>query len=372
VPALTKYRACVANDRQESRFDGVPGAPRDLVGEWFSALEAEGESFTFRLGRYRREMPEPEWYFLPHERYDGLGGLAHVLRTQRQTQIDLPRSSERPPSRLSKFLAALSFLFRRRSRPMRFCDADPSFEPRTAAEVAPSALAWTLFSGAETEHVREAARRRRVSLNAWLLWALSRSSVPWLVPNTGNFQWIVPVNMRGHTTTPRDTDNTAWTLDVAFESDAGPEQVQAAIGEQLQRKTHWGSWELFKLLRFLSPEALKAIARREMQVPKHGSFSNLGRLEPRSASPSSPEEWWMAFNPVLRSRPVGAACLTWCGRLALTLQLHPALSRDPRVAREWVDAWRGSLTADQPNSVLTKSSAGTRTEVPGAGGVNRT
>jgi hypothetical protein len=351
----------------------VAGAPRDLIGEWFSALEAEGECFTFRLGRYREEMRGPDWYFLPHERYDGLGGLAHVLRTELETAIELPRSAEKPPSRFSKFLAALYCLLRRRSRPMRFRDEDPSFEPRSAAAVQPTALAWTLFSAAETEMVRNAARKQGVSLNAWLLWGLARSTLPSLVAGTGNFQWIVPVNMRGHAKTARDTDNAAWTLDVAFEPDAAPEQVQAAIGEQMRHKAHWGSWELFKLLRFLKPEALKAIAQREMQVRKQGSFSNLGRLEPRSDLIRSSGDWWMVFNPVLRYRPVGAACLTWCGKLALTLQLHPALSRDPRVAREWLDAWRRFVeTVRQPNSVLAKSSAGTSTDSPGAGGVNGT
>jgi hypothetical protein len=351
----------------------VAAAPRDLIGEWFSALEAQGEHFNFRLGRYCTGMQDPEWYFLPHDRYDGLGGLAHVLRTERGTEIDLPRSAERSPSRFAKLLAALYCLVRRRTRPMRFRDEDESFELRSATEARPSAYAWALFTRTETDDVRNAARRQGVSLNAWLLWALTRASLPYLVPNTGNIQWIVPINMRGLAKTPRDTDNAAWTLDVGFRPDASPEDVQAALGKQLRMNAHWGTWELFKLLHWFEPDTLKALAHREMRVRKHGSFSNLGRLTPRVPEGThSLDEWWLAFNPVLKSRPVGAACLTWCDKLALTLQLHPALSRDPGVAHEWLEGWKAFIRGGQPNSVLTKSTASTRTDVPGAGGVNGT
>jgi hypothetical protein len=358
---------------EPTRIERAP-TRRDLLGEWFSALEANGEFCSFRLGRYGATMREPEWFFLPHARYDGLGGLAYVLRSVFASEIDLPSSTERPPSSLERILAALRFLFRTRSRPMRWRDEDTALRPRGSDDLRPSALAWALFSKSETEALRDTARRRGVSLNAWLLWGLTRSCLPRLVPDTGNMQWIVPVNLRGFAKTERDTDNAAWAVDVAFDAAACPETVHAAIAEQLRNKTHWGSWELFELLRYLGPKALNAVARREMHVPKHGSFSNMGSLEPRQANAlASSDEWWMAFNPVLRSRPVGAACLTWRGRLALTLQLHPGMSRDQRLARDWLDRWTESaLGGERPNSTLTKSRAATVTDSPGGGGVNGT
>jgi hypothetical protein len=149
--------------------------------------------------------------------------------------------------------------------------------------------------------------------------------------------------MRGAVESERDTANMAWTLDVAFSPGAGPEQIHAAIRRELERRTHWGAWHLLNLFRYLKPELLRAVARREMQIRKHGCFSNLGRLGP-AASDADPE-CWMAFNPVLKSRPVGAASLTWGDRLTLTLQLHPALSRDPEAARAWLNDWTGKSLA---------------------------
>jgi len=107
--------------------------------------------------------------------------------------------------------------------------------------------------------------------------------------------------------------------------------------------------------------------------------SNLGSLGPPATE--APREWWLAFNPVMRSRPVGAACLTWGGRLALTLQVHPALSREPEQARAWWNEWtrialeRSDCDAAcclQPNSAEAMSSFGTTTDSPAAGGRNGT
>jgi hypothetical protein len=282
-------------------------------------------------------MGEPEWFFLSHEQFDGLGGLAHVQRTVFQRPMQLPRTAERALGRWSRVLAALRCLLRRSPRPLPWRDEDRGFRALEPAQSLPSALSWALLSESETLNIREQARRRGVSINAWLLWCLSQATLPRLLPGRGCFEWIVPLNMRGAVSMERDTANMAWTLDVAFPKDAGPERIHALIREQIARREHWGAWQLLSLFRYLAPAALRAVARREMQVRKHGCFSNLGRLE---SSPGEREaEWWMAFNPVLRSRPVGAASLTWGDRLALTLQLHPALSREPDDARTWLNDW---------------------------------
>lgn len=315
---------------------------RDLLGEWFSALEKNGECTSFRLGRCLPSSSEPEWFVLPHARYDGIGGLAHVLRSYFRTEIELPRTQEAPPSTLRSLIAAVYWLFRKRPAPMQW--KTRGLEAPSESYSAPSAFAWHLFSVARTEALRASARARASSLNAWLLWGLTRAIAPWLASARGSIEWIVPVNLRGAVALPRDTANSASTLDVCFPITATPEQIHAELQKELRRGAHWGAWRLVSWLRYLGPKALQAIVRHELQVRKHGSFSNLGRLEPRQGTaPFDDGEWWMAFNPVFRSRPIGAACLTWRGRLALTLQMHPALSRDPRDARELLGRWSTAL-----------------------------
>jgi hypothetical protein len=286
-------------------------------------------------------MHEPEWFFLPHARFDGLGGLAHVLRNTFRREIVLPSSKERTPSWLARVVAAVRCLVRRYPRPMLWREEDARWEASSVERAAPTAFAWALLSEEETSAVREHARARGVSLNAWLLHGLTQATLPRLVPNSGLIEWIVPLNMRGTVTTAHDTANAAWTVDVVFEPAAEPRAVDAAIRRQVERRAHWGAFQLMSLLRYLRPSVLRDVAGREMLVRKHGCFSNMGMLGAADDASGAPREWWMAFNPVLRSRPVGAACLTWERRLALTLQLHPALARDPVVARTWLDDWTG-------------------------------
>jgi hypothetical protein len=309
---------------------------RNVHGDWFDTLEKMGESFLFRLGRYRRGMPEPEWFLLPHQHFDGLGGLAHLLRTTQRMELTIPELAavERPSSR-AKWMAALRLLGRRpvRPRPWRAPQSEPTSSPDAA-------FAWTLFSEADTLALRAEARSRDVSLNGWLLWALAESCLERLAPGREGAAWIVPINMRGAVSGARDTANLASILDVAFPLPAQPSDVDAALRRERSRLAHFGAWQLLQLVGHLPKGMRRTIVRHEARVAKHGSFSNLGQLELRNQTASDVPEWWMAFNPVIRSRPVGMACLTWQGRMAVTLQLHPVLKHSEREACDWLSTWR--------------------------------
>ena len=149
--------------------------------------------------------------------------------------------------------------------------------------------------------------------------------------------------MRGAVPSKRDTENLASILDVSFPLPATPSAVDEALQTERRRLGHWGAWQLLHLVGRLDKRRRAAVIRREARISKHGSFSNLGRLGPRGPVDGTVPEWWMAFNPVIRSRPVGMACLTWCGRMAATLQLHPALSRSQQEAQRWLADWREAI-----------------------------
>ena len=349
-----------------------------IHGDWFDTLERMGESFLFRLGRYRRGMSQPDWFFLPHQHFDGLGGFAHLLRTTQSTELAIPElaTTERP-SALARWMAALRLLCRRpvRPRPWRLTDAasNASTRKRTptgssgsaagegsranltcAHATAEPAFAWTLFSAADTLALRASARSRDVSLNALLLWGLAETCLEHLAPGREDAAeregaaWIVPVNMRGAVPGERDTANLASILDVAFPLPARPSTVDAAFRKERSKLAHFGAWQLLQMLGHLPRWVRQAVVRHEANVPKHGSFSNLGQLGPRgrtdpnvvAVAVANMGEWWMVFNPVIRSRPVGMACLTWQGRMAVTLQLHPVLNQSEREACDWLSTWR--------------------------------
>ena len=71
-----------------------------------------------------------------------------------------------------------------------------------------------------------------------------------------------------------------------------------------------------------------------------GIFSNLG-VWPPPGSPVVPDlpDHWLFVAPVTLDMPFSAGALTWQGRMSLTVQAHPALSRDPSQARVWSEDW---------------------------------
>jgi hypothetical protein len=205
-----------------------------------------------------------------------------------------------------------------------------------------------------------------------MLAGLTAAIRPLLAEGPGVVNWVVPVNMRGVEADLAPTDNQAATLDVSFPAAATARMVDAELREKRRRNMHWGVWQLLKWLGWAGPRVVRFVARQELGVRKHGSFSNMGNVQlgRDAAEPSREPEWWMALNPVQRPRPLGAACLSYNGRLSLTLQIHPVLGLDQAAAQRVMDAWVRAL--HQPPSADSKSTAGTTTLPPGFGGVNST
>jgi hypothetical protein len=317
---------------------------RDIFAEFFDALEDAGEYCAIHVGRYCAGMTAPEWTQFRHQEYDGLSALAHLVRAKENVEIDI-QTSPNPPSSWSLFVAfvRLIFVWLRRRPPMRWRRLDRSWRPVAATPSRPTAIAWSLLSKEETLRLEELARSRGVSVNAWLLWALKEAIVPELVPGSGVLAWHMPVNLRGAFSFEGETGNSNFSLEVTFPPEAGPEEVHKAIWQELRLRRHWvvAKW-MFSFGWILAPWIFRRIVRRAASLtPWKGSFSNTGAMAPRNADAvGDAEQWWIGLNPVAKSGPLGAGCVEWRGRMALSVQIHPALATDPQVARDWISSWR--------------------------------
>jgi hypothetical protein len=336
-------------------------AVRDCFYHWFCELEASGEDTTFRLGQVSGRETQPVWTCLPHHSFDGLGGLYHVLGER----LVLPVLPGPYPGALARSLAALRVLAARAPKLL-------SFRREVASTSDPPIAVWSLFTQAETIELRALSRAQATSLTALMLAALTAAIRPLLAEGPGLVNWVVPVNMRGVETDLAPTDNQAATLDVAFPVASTAGDVDAELRAQRRKNMHWGVWQLLKWLGGAGPAVVRFVARQELGVRKHGSFSNMGNVQLawEGTEYSREPEWWMALNPVQRPRPLGAACLTYNGRLALTLQVHPVLGLDQAAAQQVMDAWVRALR--QPPSADSRSTAGTMRLPPGRGGVKST
>src|SRR5436309_10689609 len=55
----------------------------DWVAEYFAAMRDCGEDISIVFGQKKSSLnAEPRWYELPHDQFDGISGLANLLRRQ--------------------------------------------------------------------------------------------------------------------------------------------------------------------------------------------------------------------------------------------------------------------------------------------------
>ncbi len=336
---------------------------RDPISIWYSFLEELGESVDIRFVRTRLGSAEGQWYSLTHRSFDGLGGFAHLLREsgyepgalpaiqpalRRRGWLADPLSKLRALLRMATYPPRGRVPWRRVERGWRARGAegagDPA-RPREAAAVAdaiPTAAAWRVLSSAETEQLLARAKEQGITLNSLLLWALNRALVAALVDAPQDRfagTWMVPVNLRGAVPASRDTDNQSSFLTVRVSPKDDAARLHARIEREKATGLHWAAWRVAKWGTRVSVRLARRKVYSDYRRPGHpwmGAFSNLGSWDVAGAPP---DEAWLIFPSVSLVRPLSAGALTYGRKLGLSLQAHPALSRDPLEARRWLERW---------------------------------
>ncbi|MDG2323631.1 MAG: hypothetical protein P8M08_08935, partial [Akkermansiaceae bacterium] len=72
-----------------------------------------------------------------------------------------------------------------------------------------------------------------------------------------------------------------------------------------------------------------------------GAFSNLGVWDPDKTIETS--DCWLFCPPVVKGQLLGAGCVTFQGRLGLTIQSHPALQNPPEIPKTWLNRILSSI-----------------------------
>ena len=312
----------------------------DRVGRWFAALRDDGESIDMRFGFIAHGASTPSWTFLPHDRFDGIGGFVHLLR-KAGADVAPPVSRRRNPAPVLQSFRA--FLQQKRRRPARWESLDERWQPRHRCCSRPEAVAWTTLSEEVTATAIGTAERHEVSLNSWLLWHLHQSIRDELDSDRGS-AWMVPVNVRGAVRLARDTANHIGFLIVPVRDDDDVRRVHKRLRRDLRRGLDMGSW--FAMAAGTSAgrpvlrEAIAAAARRWRAV---GTFSNLGAWR----LPTTPGQGnWLVCPPVTRFQPLGVGALITNGCLALMMQAHPALTVDAAVVKRWLERLEQGVRGD--------------------------
>jgi hypothetical protein len=308
----------------------------DWVAENFSAMRDCGENISIVYGRKSTESDraEPMWFELPHDQYDGMSGLATVLRRQGCRVEKLPAlQGDRCTfwRALRGLRAALPTL---RIRPRQWKRFDGTHNARL--DPACERVAWDLFTERETRGMVLASKIAGVTVNTYLLFHLDAVVSAQLVRPETNRLWMVPVNLRGAVRRSREAALQMAFFGVDLDRDVSPAGLQAQISTLKERAYHWGAWIALHAGALLGAEGLRRDVRRREQK-NHGwtgIFSNLGVWNVPGAG------HWIFGPAISRVHPVGAGCITMNGRMALTLQLHDAFGADLKTTQALLHDWK--------------------------------
>jgi hypothetical protein len=313
---------------------------RDWVAEVFAAMRDCGEDISIVYGQ-RMGSAETRWFELPHDEFDGISGLASLLRRQGLHVASLPvlRDDRFSFARAVKGFFAVAPTLGLRLREWR------QFDGARAVSFLPvkERVAYRLFTQEQTQEIVRAAKAAGVTVNTYLLFHLDAAVSAQLARASTPRRWMIPVNLRGAVTRDNEDAPHMSFLAVDIERDGSPGAVQSQINQLKARAYHWGSWVALNLGRLVGAKAMRQDLRKR-EKKSHGwsgIFSNLGVWDVPGAGN------WLFGPAISRVHPVGAGCITMNGRMALTVQLHDAFCGDLQTSYALLDAWTQACTSGQ-------------------------
>lgn len=320
----------------------------DVIKSWFVAGQELGEYIGIRFGRLAPGATEPEWIFLPHTDFDGIGGLAEILRRRGANLNRLPQIRYPAEPSLSPLLRSLPSYLRPRRRLNWAIEGE---QPQKVLREPPSAVAWHVFDEGETTQIRRACRNAGVTVNSFLLKHLTKAVRPYLRDHSSVVPWMIPVNLRGKVSMDQDTANHSSYIGVKVQSYETVNDIHRNIYAALGKGEHWSNWYSYQLGRFISSGMRRYLVEKELAMPQWflGGFSNLGDWDPyREITAEQCLGGWLFSPPVLRCQLLGAGCVTFQNQLSLVIQVHPDLATKPELPRAWMQNWVKEIGLDLP------------------------
>ncbi len=319
----------------------------DAIASWFVAAEELGEYIGIRFGHVPEGVTSPNWEFLRHIDFDGIGGFAELLRRRgaqlaRLPQIKHPRSA----SWLDLLRALPKYASPRRRIQWAPLEGEKIIGTNTAP---PPAVAWHIFDEPVTTQIRLACRNASVTVNSFLLKHLTKAIRPFIEDHSSDVPWMIPVNLRGKVHRDRDTANHTSYVAIRVRSYETVHDIHQNIYAALATGEHWANWNAYHSGNLFSAGMRRWLITNErcMSQWNLGSFSNLGDWDPdRLLTEPGCQGGWLFCPPVLRCQPIGAGCVTFQNRLSLTLQAHPELTVNDRHTWNWLHNWIREIEID--------------------------
>lgn len=306
----------------------------NITGEWFRAAEQVGETIDIRFGRLSGNADEPEWLEISHCEYDGIGAFAELLRDQGAELKRLPENKYPNRQIVKPFLNLLSSYKPKTEIALRQDWNFTSGYEKSANT--PSPTTWHIFDEIETNQIREYCRAQNVTVNSYLLHCLDgvvRADTK--RPHLAN-TWFIPVNLRGDVSYDKDTDNHVSGIEPVISDGETVQDIQQQIIHRLDQGEHRRNHLILNLTKCF-PFWLKRryiLKSRIKPGGSVGSFSNLGVWD--HSKEINTTNQWLFCPPVCTGQMLAAGCVTFQGRLSLSIQCHQNIVNGDKLVGKWM------------------------------------
>src|SRR5438045_2644885 len=320
----------------------------DPISPWFILCEELDEYIGIRFGRVAPGASAPEWMFVRHTDFDGIGGFAELLRRRGAVIPRLPQIKHPAPPSWRWFVRALPKFIKPRRR-IKWGHLERGPVHSSSREQPPKAVAWHVFDENSTTQIRRVCRKKSFTVNSFLLKHLNKAIRPFLQDEASIVPWMVPINMRGKVVRDRDTANFTSYVGVNIASYETVYDVHRQVYSALSRGEHWANWYAYAASRPLTKGMKRYMLTHDLAMSQWniGSFSNLGDWDAdKTITQSECEGSWLFAPPVLRCQLLGAGCVTFQNRLTLTIHVHPDLTTSSAVPQAWVQSWVREIEID--------------------------
>ncbi len=325
----------------------MPETESDPIKPWFIAAEELNEYIGIRVGHIPAGQRQPEWIFLRHTQFDGIGGFAHLLRERGAILPRLPQVRHPLDPSWMPLILSSPKLLRPRHR-LKFRPMEGGTAPSSVSKP-PVAVAWHIFDEATTTQVRRACRKGGFTVNSFLIKHMTKAIRPFLEKESAVVPWMMPVNLRGKVARKSDMENCSSYISVKVRSYETVDDIHRNIYKALGSGEHWANWYSYEAGRVLGHGIKKKMIAngRCMSEWCIGGFSNLGDWDPeKKITLNDGDGTWIFCPPVLRFQLIGTGCLTFQNRLSLMIQAHPELTIEPAVPHAWLQNWVKEIEMD--------------------------
>jgi hypothetical protein len=320
----------------------------DPITPWFNLCEEVDEYIGIRFGRLAPGTSDPEWIFVKHTDFDGIGGFAEILRRRGAVLSKLPRIKHPSEPSWRWFLRFLPKLMKPR-RKVKWGNIERGEKHSSTRTDPPKAVAYHVFDEHITTQIRRVCRKNGFTVNSFLIKHLTKAIRPFLQDESSVVPWMIPTNMRGKVIRDRDTANYTSYVSINVCSYETVRDIHKQIYAALGRGEHWANWYSYSVSSPLPKVVKRFMLVKELATSQWniGSFSNLGDWDAdKTITQPECEGSWLFAPPVLRCQLVGAGCVTFQNRLSITIQAHPDLTNSSSVPEAWIEQWVKEIEID--------------------------